>query len=346
MLSGQTALARDISQNTFQAFTQIIVEKTKEFSEQQKAKQAQGSVDISSPMFGGMNRRNQNQSKPGVAGSNNCSQNNPYGEPLILSIYKDKIQKRSFNLCYTGYSAKFDPATKTPIWVAERLTRDEMLTTPDERTNDFRPSPDVPAKAQASLADYKGSGFDRGHMAPAADQTGRAPNAMSESFYLVNMVPQVGPNQNRGIWADIESQVRRWAKERGELIVVTGPVYKAQNYEENIKIGRSGVSVPEGLYKVVLDPNTMESAAFLVPNRQVVTSKTRSLDAGNPAFPQTTGALAVNCASYCDMSDFMVPVSKVEKATHLKFFSSLDANKRLDVVSSVAFRRTAPRIKR
>ena len=94
MLSGQTALARDISQNAFQAFTQIIVEKTKEFSDQQKAKQAQGSVDISNPMFGGMNRRNQNQAKPGAAGSNNCSQNNPYGEPLILSIYKDIKRKK------------------------------------------------------------------------------------------------------------------------------------------------------------------------------------------------------------------------------------------------------------
>jgi endonuclease G len=91
------------------------------------------------------------------------------------------------------------------------------------RSNDFRADPDLPPGERAELQDYRGSGYDRGHMAPAASMKWDA-RAMSESFLLSNMAPQVGPGFNRGIWATLEDKVRQWTQERGELYVVAGPI--------------------------------------------------------------------------------------------------------------------------
>lgn len=249
-----------------------------------------------------------------------CPEHYPLGIPMVLTVEKEKVARRSFYLCRTGYAVQFDPATKTPLWVAEKLTSQQLGAEKEDRTDDFRQDPDVPGPAQASLNDYKGSKFDRGHMAPAADMIGRSGNAMSESFYLTNMIPQVGPNQNRGIWADLEGTVRQWSKARGEILVVTGPIFS----EGTIAIGNSKVWVPTHLYKVVLDPKTFESIAFIIPNRQIVTRKTRNLDKGNPQSPQTTEAQAINCGSVCSIENFMVPVVNVEKATGIRFFSRVN----------------------
>lgn len=266
-----------------------------------------------------------------VAGT--CPQHYPLGAPIVVSAQKDKVERRSFYLCRTGYAVQFDPATKTPLWSAEKLDAQLLQGAKDPRTDDFQPDPQVPAPAQASLADYRGSHFDRGHMSPAADQSGRPGNAMSESFYLTNMVPQVGPNQNRGIWADLEAQVRKWAEDRGEILVVTGPIFD----QGTVAVGRSQVWVPTRLYKVAIDPKTLESIAFIIPNRQVVTRKTRKLDEGNPNYPQTTPEQAVNCnGGPCTPTSFAVPVSAVEQATGLRFFSALNEQQHQIATTGIA----------
>lgn len=255
-----------------------------------------------------------------VKANGQCPEHYPLGAPIVVSPQKDKIERRSFYLCRTGYAVQFDPATKTPLWSAEKLNAEILKGAKEPRTDDFQADPNVPGPAQATLNDYKGSRFDRGHMSPAADQAGRDGNAMSQSFYLTNMVPQVGVNQNRGIWADLEAQVRKWAEQRGEVLVVTGPIFD----QGTATIGHSQVWVPTRLYKVVIDPKTFESIAFIIPNRQIITKKTRQLDNGNPQFPQTQPEQAVKCSEEgCTTENFVVNVATVEQATGLKFFSAL-----------------------
>ena len=101
---------------------------------------------------------------------------------------------------------------------------------------------------QAPLRFQIGSGYDRGHMAPAADFKWSA-EAMSDTFYLSNMCPQE-PSFNRGIWADLEAVVRTMAYDNGEVHVVTGPVLTDGPYET---IGKNEVAIPKQFYKVVLD---------------------------------------------------------------------------------------------
>lgn len=265
-----------------------------------------------------------------------CDDNYPLGRPLVITDTA-RVENRSFYLCRTVYAVQFDPAYKTPIWAAENLTADRITGAKESRTDDFQPDPQVPLPAQASLNDYKGSRFDRGHNAPAADMKvlenkGLNPTqAMSESFYLTNMVPQVGMNNNRGIWSDLEGQVRGWAVHKGQILVVTGPVF-VKGYQT---IGISRVAVPTYLYKVIIDPKKLNAIAFLIPNQQIVTRRTHNLDKGNLNYPQTLPNAAIDCHSTCTIANFVVPVAKVEQMTGLKFFSKIPDNQRSTIINQV-----------
>jgi len=195
-------------------------------------------------------------------------------------------------LCRTGYALAHNPEHKTPDWVAERLTREKAAAT-RARSNDFRPDPDLTPGRRAELSDYKNSGYDRGHMAPAGDMRWD-PDAMSESFYLSNMSPQIGPGMNRGIWKDLEEKVRTWAIKRGELYIYTGPVYKDTPKKT---IGSNQVAVPTHFYKIVFDPVRVEAIAFLLPNKTIKTK---------------------------DLSRYLVSVNEVEAQTGLDFLSNID----------------------
>ncbi len=194
-------------------------------------------------------------------------------------------------LCRTGYALSHDAAHKVPDWVAYRLTRNRVQGTVP-RTNDFRPDPDLAPGRRSELADYRGSGFDRGHMAPARTMAWDD-RAMSQSFLLSNMAPQAGPGFNRGIWRVLEGLVRAWAQERGELFVVTGPVYGPG---AGRTIGPNRVAVPTHFYKVVFDPVRVEAVAFILPNQRLRTA---------------------------DLPAYLASVDEVERRTGLDFLSAL-----------------------
>lgn len=119
----------------------------------------------------------------------------------------------------------YDESHEVAAWVAHTLSRDLLRNRGSgvERTDDFRADPAV-ATGSASPADYRGSGFDRGHLAPAADFSWSV-QAMSESFYMSNIAPQ-SPALNRGVWKRLETAVRREAERDGVLHVVSGPIFR------------------------------------------------------------------------------------------------------------------------
>ncbi|NCQ51808.1 hypothetical protein GW796_07935 [archaeon] len=254
-----------------------------------------------------------------------CPQHYPLGYPQSVSQDKAKIERRSFYLCEDNYAVQFDPATKTPLWSSETLKGSEQAGTYIERVDAFQPHPQIPKPAQASLNDYKGSKFDRGHMSPAADML--SPQAMEQSFYLSNMVPQVGPNMNRGIWAELESMTRKWSESRGEVLVISGPIFG----QGTLYMGTSQVWIPTHTYKIILDPKTMESLDFIIPNQQVITRKTKVLDKGNPNYPQTLPQMAINCGKLCILENFIVSIDDIEKYTGFQFFPNLTQQQKLIV---------------
>jgi endonuclease G len=163
----------------------------------------------------------------------------------------------------------FTNKSRIPVWNA--ISNKYILpdgSKPALRTDDFRPDPKV-KKESAQLIDYRGSGYDRGHMVPAADMK-FSEKAMSEVFYMSNMSPQ-HPSLNRGIWKKLEYKVRKWTLEYDSLIIITGRVSKDPITNEDISLGRIGpnkVIVPAFFYKVIIDIKRKSSIAIVMPNKR------------------------------------------------------------------------------
>lgn len=192
---------------------------------------------------------------------------------------------------HTGYTLSYNEEYEVPNWVSYELTKEEVINQGTDRKDNFRADPAI-TTGSAELADYKGSGFDRGHMAPAADFRW-APDAMNDTFFLSNMCPQTH-SFNAGIWSDLESAVRTMAYDNESIYVVTGPVLTDGPYE---RIGKNNVAVPKRFYKVILDYTEPEIKAigFI-------------LDHENSKEP---------------LSYFAVSVNDVEEVTGIDFFPRL-----------------------
>ena len=118
----------------------------------------------------------------------------------------------------------------------------------------------LPYDDQAQLDDYRGSGYDRGHMTPSGDMPD--PRAQQQSFSLANMVPQAAV-LNRGVWAGIEAAVRDLTVRQGELYVVTGPAFQGEQIQS---VGSHGVLVPSSTWKAVYDPQAGGAAVYVCKN--------------------------------------------------------------------------------
>lgn len=175
-------------------------------------------------------------------------------------ITNPKMSVKYRELCNTAYAVGHSGVTRTPLWAAEHLTRDRLLDAKGlKRSNNFRTDTRLPYNERAELSDYARSGYDRGHMAPSADFGD--PESQDESFLLSNMIPQA-PENNRGIHEGIESAVRKEVKKRGELYVITGPLFQGTRLESL----KGKVIIPTGIYKCLYDPNRQEAGCYLEQN--------------------------------------------------------------------------------
>jgi endonuclease G, mitochondrial len=173
-----------------------------------------------------------------------------------------------------GYVLEHSSADKIPLWVAE-LVEQSQLTGAAKRRDTFAPDPLLKQGTRAELSDCKRSGFDRGHQAPAGNQTVDQ-RLKNETFFLSNMAPQK-PQLNQQIWAALEDRTREWAKEAGAVHMVTGGLfYDAAEEDPNtadglinfLTIGK-GVAVPTHFYKIVVrrDGGQTRAIAFVAENR-------------------------------------------------------------------------------
>ena len=204
-----------------------------------------------------------------------------------------------------GYALGYIEYHEQAAFVIYKLTAREALTKEAQRTNRFRSDPEIPT-GSATTADYRRSGYDRGHLAPAADMAFSV-QTMTDSFFMSNMSPQK-PAFNRGIWKRLEEQVRQIAIREKAIYVVTGPILPKK---KTVTIGANQVTVPTHYYKVIFD---------LTPPRKMI------------------GFILPNEGSDRPLEDFAVTVDVVEKATGLDFFSALPkaVQERLECTISVS----------
>ncbi|WP_420998117.1 DNA/RNA non-specific endonuclease [Cupriavidus sp. 30B13] len=193
-----------------------------------------------------------------AAGFSQCPQF--FAQQAAPRLRDDPLAKAR-ELCYDAFAVLHSGRSKTPLYVAERLSRSQLLDARDEaRTDRFFADARLPRAERAELDDYKGSGYDRGHLSPAANQP--TAQAMAQSFSLANMVPQA-PQNNRKAWASIEKATRKYAlRAGGEVYVISGPVFEGKVQT----IGNDNVWVPKYLYKLVYDPSAHRAWAHWIEN--------------------------------------------------------------------------------
>lgn len=161
---------------------------------------------------------------------------------------------------HTYYALSYDEDHEQAEWVAYEITRDRLNENWAERPNTFRPDSDVRTES-ATPRDYSGSGYDKGHLCPAADMAFNEA-AIDESFLMSNMSPQV-PAFNGGIWRELEECARDWGRKFERVYVATGPVLSQTPLGS---IGFSKVTVPSAYYKVLYAPEQHRAIAFILPN--------------------------------------------------------------------------------
>ncbi|MCF4125353.1 DNA/RNA non-specific endonuclease [Methylobacterium sp. SyP6R] len=188
----------------------------------------------------------------------NCPEHFAGGTPPVLT--NPRLSADTTLLCYQAFAVLYSGLSRTPLYAAEHLTaaRVEAARRID-RVDAFHEEDRLPEAVRSDLADYAGSGWDRGHMAPSGDMP--SPSTQAESFTLANIVPQ-DPDLNRRLWAGIESSVRALAIERGDLFVVTGPLFEGTSVQSL----RGRVLIPTRLFKAVYDANRGEAGVYLARN--------------------------------------------------------------------------------
>ncbi len=171
---------------------------------------------------------------------------------------------------HTYYTLCFNEEWKQAHWVYYELTKEEVEDNKVRRKNNFRTDPKITNSVHPF--DYRNSGYDRGHLAPAADMR-FCPIAMNESFFMSNMSPQI-PELNRKEWAKLENHARELAIENESILIYTGPVLL---HEPKELIGESEVGVPFYYYKIV-ELSDEKRICFALPNEDAKSFEEHEID--------------------------------------------------------------------
>lgn len=190
---------------------------------------------------------------------------------------------------YEGFTVSFNSDNHTPNWVGWELLAKEACGEIG-RSDNFWYDPDI--EGCPVTGDYTRSGYDRGHMVPAADQKW-SQKAMEDCFVMANMCPQ-DHSLNAGAWATLEKKERQWAERDSCVVIVAGPIYESTDTK---RIGNIGVRVPSAFFKVMAAPYLEQprAIAFVYPNM----------------------------SSPGNMQNYVMSVDEVEQLTGFDFFSNL-----------------------
>ncbi len=254
----------------------------------------------------------------------------PAGEPVAAQMPPELRNNVHVRWGYPGGSCRLlikryflvcsDTANRVPQWVTYLLGSGD-LHGQAKRGDFFHPDTLLPAGARAEKVDYRNSGYDRGHMAPAADFK-RTPAAMYETFVFTNMAPQRA-SLNQRIWERLENQVRKLAREHGSIWVFIGPLYlnaaETGAVAPDSFIGPHRVAVPTHFFKVVICEHAnggIETFAFIMPNQEEPFTHTAEF--------------------------YLAPIDKVERLSGLDFLDTLSGARQQTLESARAARWPVP----
>ncbi|XP_045762596.1 endonuclease G, mitochondrial [Maniola jurtina] len=255
-------------------------------------------------------------SKPGLPIFGTVSAAAPFTDSSIPKDRVSQIMKYGFPSLdqvrsYDDFVLSYDRRNRVPHWVFEHITKEHVKKNDavDRSKCDFTPDESIHPFFRSQNSDYKGSGFDRGHMAAAGNHR-LAQKHVEQTFFLTNMAPQVGEGFNRHAWNRLEKHVRKLTKVYDNVYCCTGPLYLPRKesdgkfYVRYQVIGANTVAVPTHFYKVVVAESSdgkLDMEAYVMPNQKI---------------PDET-----------PVSSYMVPPETIEKAAGLLFFDKLHRSK-------------------
>ncbi|MGP5230199.1 DNA/RNA non-specific endonuclease [Psychrobacter celer] len=183
-----------------------------------------------------------------------------------------KLDKKTQALCMDGFAVMYSGVSRTPLWSAEHLDRRRLQQAKTiDREDSFHEESRLPKSMRASLSDYSGSGYDRGHLAPNANMVNRS--QQYDSFSLANIAPQ-SPRNNRYIWRNIESATRYLTQQYGEVYTITGVAFTGKKTKQLAE----RVLVPSHFFKAVYIPATNQAGVYYAPNDESERIEVISLD--------------------------------------------------------------------
>lgn len=204
---------------------------------------------------------------------------------------------------YKGFKVSFNSHNRTPNWVAWELLGVE---TEGEASRHNKFWQDVNVEGCPTTGDYRNSGYDRGHMCPAAEQKW-SEEAMNDCFVMANMCPQ-DHALNSGAWNTLENRERNWARRDSAIVIVAGPIYE----NGDTKTIGNGVLVPSAFFKVLLAPYVEQ--------------------------PRAIGFVFPNMSAPGNMQNYVMTIDDIEKLTGYDFFSALPDDIENEVESKASFR--------
>lgn len=171
-----------------------------------------------------------------------------------------KLNNKTQALCMDGFAVMYSGVSRTPLWSAEYLDRTRLQQAKQiDREDSFHEESRLPKSMRASLSDYSGSGYDRGHLAPNANMANRS--QQYDSFSLANIAPQ-SPRNNRYIWRNIESATRYLTQQYGEVYSITGVAFTGKTTKQLA----DRVLVPSHFFKAVYIPAINQAGVYYAPN--------------------------------------------------------------------------------
>ena len=221
--------------------------------------------------------------------------------PAQLEIPAMKGNADSQIIGYTGHTLSYNSGTRLPNWVAYELTPKEVQGE-NPRKDKFARCPQAQGP-QADKEDYRNSGWDRGHMAPAGDMKWST-RAMDESYYFTNICPQ-NHELNTGDWKELEEKCRNWAEKYGSLYIVCGPIITDNTHGT---LGENKVVIPDKFFKVLLTQKEGEwqGVGFIFHNP-----------------PKRNSRISTKPPVNRSLESYIVTIDEVEAITGLDFFHKL-----------------------
>ncbi len=249
---------------------------------------------------------------------NLCRKHYTWGAPRI----KDELlNENSLYFCNKHFASQYDRKSKTTLWTTEKITKSVYIKKATDLEVKYQPNPAIPSSMQPYPEEYLGTPYIPVPLASAYNlkqeelKNKDKANTFSHYFYFTNTTPMIKENLADTIWSDLENQVRKWAIEKNSLYITTGVIYLNGKNANLGEFPKSKTMIPTHFYKIISHPNTHGTVSFIIPNKEIYTSKSKKFKDKKNVYSCKGGP--------CSINNFIVPIQEIERLTGIEFYPKL-----------------------